>query len=300
MEGRKVKGDILTTASQIASERAAPSLAHSARTSQSEQARFQNGINDLTRLANQSGVESGYARLFRTINDGLAQSGPLVRSLSQGFDELTKKVRLLYLVPQSFQRMLQGKDSFITDLIGSDNAQSIRDSLDNIRMAWEALKKSMSDTNWASYLKTTVNEIKTILGEVARVSAAAAGADRYQKYLQENGTSESVASLRAAGKFLATGRNDTNDIPEYLRQQQLQYPLSTDDKFAYGNQFNDPISLMKPGNSTVTNTINVGDINITSNATNPQDFGVEVQNKVKDVLQNVMGDTRLNYPSIGR
>lgn len=301
MKKGQVTGSILNPAAQIASQRAAPSLAHSARTSQSEQARFQNEINRLTMVANQSGVESGYARLFKTMNDALAESGPLVRSLSQGFDELTKKVRLLYLIPQSFQRMMQGRDSFITDLIGKDSADQLVKSINDITAAWQMLKKAMSDTGWTEYLKSTVNEIKMILGEVARVSAAAAGADRYQKYLQENGTSESVAGIRAAGKFLATGRSETNDIPEYLRQQQLKYPLSTDDKFAYGNQFNDPISLMKPaGSSNTTNTINVGDINITTTATNPKDFGVEVQNKVEDVLMNVMGNTRLNYPSVGR
>lgn len=126
MKKRLVKGDILNTAATIASERAAPSLAMSARTSQSEQARFQNTTNDLVRLANQSGVEEGYARLFKTLNDGLQESGPLVRALSQGFDTLTEKVRVMLLIPQSFQRLLQGRDSFIADFIGLDRAEEVR------------------------------------------------------------------------------------------------------------------------------------------------------------------------------
>lgn len=126
MKKKQVKGDILNTAAQIASERAAPSLAMSARTSQSEQARFENTANDLIRLANQSGVEEGYARLFRTLNDGLQESGPLVKALSEGFNTLTERVRVLMLIPQSFQRLLQGRDSFITDMIGLDKAEEVR------------------------------------------------------------------------------------------------------------------------------------------------------------------------------
>lgn len=126
MKKRLVKGDILNTAAAIASERAAPSLAMSARTSQSEQARFENTTNDLIRLANQSGVEEGYARLFRTLNDGLQESGPLVKALSEGFNTLTERVRVLMLIPQSFQRLLQGRDSFITDMIGLDKAEEVR------------------------------------------------------------------------------------------------------------------------------------------------------------------------------
>lgn len=160
MKKRLVRGDILNTAATIASERAAPSLAISARTSQSEQARFQNTTNDLVRLANQSGVEDGYARLFKTLNDGLQESGPLVRALSQGFDALTEKVRVMLLIPQSFQRLLQGRDSFIADFIGLDRAEEVRKLFGDL----EVFGKNFSE------LTTTIgNGWKLIFGQMKEI-----------------------------------------------------------------------------------------------------------------------------------
>ncbi len=347
MKKRLVKGDILNTAANIASERAAPSLAMSARTSQSEQARFQNTVNDLVRLANQNGVESGYARLFKTFNDGLGESGNLVKNLSQGFDELTKKVRLLYLIPQSFTRMLEGRDSFITDLIGGENAETIRTSIKIITDSWNDLKKSFGETGWTDYLKTTLAELQGILNNIARFSAALAGASRYKQYLMENGTSEAVATVQAAGKFAATNREDTADLEKYNAEQQRKYPLRSELDAKYRKQddasqvngdvpvaptlppiptfdpidaqgrvngaiqrYTDPTLVQNQMQRDVTanttnnndNRVNVtlGDITIQTQATDSaaiaSDFGQHVQN----MMNNILSDTRIQYPSNGR
>lgn len=347
MEGRKVKGDILPIAAQIASERAAPSLAMSARTSQAEQARYQNTINDLVRLANQSGVESGYARIFKTLNDGLEQAGPLVRSLSQGFDELSKQFRVLMLVPQSFQRMLQGRDSFITDLIGKDNAEQIRQSIDSIKTSWEELKKSFGQTSWGDYLKSTLKEVQMILAEFARISAASAGATRYKQYLIEQGENQSVAEIKAAGKFLATGRSETDNIPAYQEEQQRKYPLRSEldakyraqdqksqvngdvpvvpgmpnipsfdpidpqgrvngmiqrtiDAVAAQNQVQQDVERNTTNNNDNRVNVTLGDITIQTSATDSQGIANDFGQHVRDLMSNILSDTRIQYPSIGR
>lgn len=347
MKKRLVKGDILNTAATIASERAAPSLAMSSRTSQSEQARYQNTINDLVRLANQSGVESGYARIFKTLNDGLEQAGPLVRSLSQGFDELSKQFRVLMLIPQSFQRMLQGRDSFITDLIGKDNAEQIRQSIDSIKTSWEELKKSFGETSWGDYLKSTLKEVQMILGEFARISAAAAGAKRYEKYLIENGTSPAVAEIQAAGKFLGTSRKDTDDIPAYEKEQQAKYPFRSEldlkylpqdqksqvngdvpiapvipnipvfdpidpqgrvngriqrstDAVAAQNQVQQDVERNTTNNNDNRVNVTLGDITIQTSATDAQGIANDFGQHVRDLMSNILSDTRIQYPSIGR
>ena len=326
MKKRKVRGDILDVAAQIASERAAPSLAMSARTSQSEQARYENTVNDLVRLANQSGVESGYARIFKTLNDGLEQAGPLVRSLSQGFDELSKQFRVLMLIPQSFQRMLQGRDSFITDLIGKDNAEQIRQSIDSIKTSWEELKKSFGETSWGDYLKSTLKEVQMILAEFARISAASAGATRYKQYLIEQGENQSVAEIKAAGKFLATGRSDTDNIPSYQAEQARLYPLRSelDAKYKAQDQASmvngdvpivpirttDPVTTQTQMQTDVQrnttnnndNRVNVtlGDITIQTSATDAQGIANDFGQHVRDLMGNILSETRIQYPSIGR
>jgi len=317
MKGRLVKGDILNTAAQIASERAAPSLAMSARTSQSEQARFQNQNNDLIRLANQSGVESGYARLFKTMNDSLAESGPLVRNLSQGFDELTKKVRLLYLIPQSFQRMLQGKDSYIADLIGPDKAQSIRDSVDNISKSFRELQQVMGETNWADYLKTTLHEVDLLLKSISWTLEHTKGLLQFVS----NSSFSNVAS--SYGEIWNDPRTSTLRKLNYSLQAPFIDATYTKPEdwssnatpgdgrglingdVPYDPNNYDPVDSMGRMNGTIqrgnsTTTVNVGDITIQTQATDAQGIASDLQQQVRQALNIDYSDTRLNYPSVGR
>lgn len=113
MKKAQVKGDILTYAGTVASKRAEPGLTAAQQASQAEQARFQNSYTDLARIASDSGVESGFARLFRTLNAGLSESGPLVERLAQGFDTATKYASYALLSFQSIQRFFEGKDSYL-------------------------------------------------------------------------------------------------------------------------------------------------------------------------------------------
>lgn len=113
MKKGEVRGDILTYAGTVASKRAEPGLTAAQQASQAEQARFQNSYTDLARIASDSGVESGFARLFRTLNAGLSESGPLVERLAQGFDTATKYASYALLSFQSIQRFFEGKDSYL-------------------------------------------------------------------------------------------------------------------------------------------------------------------------------------------
>lgn len=111
----KVKGDILPLAGQIASDRAAPNLDKASHASQAEQARYRNSVADLAKIASDNGVEEGFARLFRVLNDGLEHSGPLVKSLAQDFNTVTKYVKLVVDSFSDLQNMFAGKDSFFGD-----------------------------------------------------------------------------------------------------------------------------------------------------------------------------------------
>lgn len=347
MKKGQVRGNILNPAAQIASERAAPTLAHSSRTSQSEQARYENNINRLVSIANQSGVESGYARLFRTLNNGLENADDLVTRLSSGFDEVTKKLRVLTLLPTDFKNALEGKSSFIADLIGKDSVDSINSSLKSIKDSWEELKKSFGETSWGDYLKSTLKEVQMILGEFARIAAASAGAKRYEKYLIENGTSPAVAQIQAAGKFLGTSRKDTDDIPAYEKEQQAKYPFRSEldlkylpqdqksqvngdvpisptipnipvfdpidpqgrvngiiqrntDAVAAQNQVQQDVERNTTNNNDNRVNVTLGDITIQTSATDAQGIANDFGQHVRDLMGNILSETRIQYPSIGR
>lgn len=186
MKKGKVKGDILTFAGDLASQKAAPGLSAASTASQAEQARYQNQVNDLAVVASNSGIESGFARLFRALNDGLKESGPMVEGLARGFDNVSKYVSFALLSAQSFQRMLDGRDSFLGNkffptpeergevlqfLNAYKGAMSEIGQLGkNIYNGWaDLLKLFNSDAfvnlkNWANTVSNTVGTINKLAG----------------------------------------------------------------------------------------------------------------------------------------
>lgn len=54
------------------------------------------------------------------------------------------------------------------------------------------------------------------------------------------------------------------------------------------------------GNVNQTTTITIGDLNIQSPATNAQDFGLDLQNQLKPLLENAWSEAQLNYSKTAR
>lgn len=117
MEKRQVRGNILIDAAQVASDRAQPSLANASRASQAEQQRLQNRISDSAILASNNGVESGFARLFRSLNAAIKEAQPGVESFARSFDKASQYVSSVLLSVQSLQRFFQGRDSMLGELL---------------------------------------------------------------------------------------------------------------------------------------------------------------------------------------
>lgn len=167
MKKGKVTSDILTYAGAAASQRAnaGGALASASQASQAEQARYQNSVNDMAVLASNSGVEEGFARIFRTLNAGLSESGSLVRTLAEGFNDATKWADDLLLFPQSFIRALEGKDSLVADWLGVDkSSQLVKD--------WQNIKQIFTDISSIKFdflptLESTAKEIASIMNAIA-------------------------------------------------------------------------------------------------------------------------------------
>ncbi len=197
MKDGKVKSSILTFAGARASEQAnkGGALGTASQASQAEQARYQNSVNDLAVLASGSGVEEGFARIFRTLNAGLSESGDLVRVLSEGFNEATKYADDLLLWPQSFVRALEGKDSLIGDWLGVDKTGQLVKDWQDIKILWDqimAIKPSDTFGNFLPTIEATTREIAGIMGLVADFKNwndnASASADIVQMDIANRGT----------------------------------------------------------------------------------------------------------------
>lgn len=167
MKKGKVTSDILTYAGAAASQRAnqGGALGLASQASQAEQARYQNSMNDMAVLASGSGVEEGFARIFRTLNAGLSESGDLVRRLSEGFNEATKWADDLLLFPQSFMRALEGKDSLVADWLGADKTKQLQSDWNNIKQIFTDISSIKFD--FLPTLEATAKEIASIMGAIA-------------------------------------------------------------------------------------------------------------------------------------
>lgn len=165
----EVKSDILTVAAQLASQQAQPGIEAASRASQAEQARLQNVTSNLSILASNSGVEEGFARIFRTLNQGLSESGPLVERLANGFNEATKLADDLLLFPQSFIRALEGRDSLVADWLGADATAQLRNDWNSIKESIQAISNIGAPT-WLPTLQSIsqdiANQFKLISGIV--------------------------------------------------------------------------------------------------------------------------------------
>jgi hypothetical protein len=167
MKKGKVTSSILTYAGTEASTQAnaGGALTRAMTASQAEQNRYQNATNDLAVIASNNGVEEGFARIFRTLNAGLEESGDLVKKLSEGFNEATKWADDLLLFPQSFIRALEGKDSVVADWLGVDKTEQLRKD-------WTDIKQIFTDIGSIKFdflptLEATAREIASIMNAIA-------------------------------------------------------------------------------------------------------------------------------------
>lgn len=316
-----VKGNILTFAGDLASEQAAPGLDAAKKASQAEQARYQNTVNNLATVASASGVESGFARLFRALNDGLKESGPMVESLAKGFDNVSKYVSFTLLSVQSLQRAFSGRDSYLGDKFFPTeedrnkafeflNAykgamQEIEQLGKNIYNGWAMLLK-LFDTDAFVNLKNWANTVSNAAGAANKLSkgdtsgaaeSAKAAAFGYLNYI----TTPAQAVLNTAG---VPATNILNKIrPEFDPAAFDTQQRSRQDE-ALANRrrdnFNGPLGIfpmekagMPDSSSTAPSplapkadvTLKM-DVKIT--AANPEDFKTQFESSLADIVHQTL------------
>jgi len=96
--GKVKAADILPIVSQIMSERAAPKIGVLRNTSMAQQARMGNAFQDWINVFSKSGGEEGFARFFSSVTTAIEKLTPVVKSLSEAFNWLTKQLEAPLLV----------------------------------------------------------------------------------------------------------------------------------------------------------------------------------------------------------
>ena len=321
MEKRQVKGDILLYAGNRASEMAQPGLTAAQKASQAEQARFQNAYNELARVASESGVESGFSRLFRAMADGAREAAPLVKSLAGGFDEVTKYVSAAMLSFQSIQRFFQGRDSFLGDKLFPDDEirnkaflwleqtkrafTEVNTLLGNSYKGWQQLLGLLESSSVLDRLMTAMSTIANgaealnalVEGDYGKASQIAGEVGkRYVNTVTTPGravvneTFEGVTDVvnKVTGSDFQAPRvpafSTTKTTGEWIAEQKAQRQLAAADANKAGYPGTTGIFPLSSGGS-VTATFNIYD------ATNPEEVGQVVNRHLNDLFNS----TKLEY-----
>lgn len=274
-----VTSDILTYAGRTASADAAPSLPAAQTASQAEQQRYQNQITDLAVVASNSGVEEGFARIFRTLNAGLSESNGLVRTLSEQFNEATKFADDLLLFPQSFIRALEGKDSLVADFLGVDKTAQLIKDWKEIRDLWNqitAIQPSDLFGNFLPTIEATSRELAAILNTIANLKNIVSGnlptelsnrsdTEKANLFGLEYTSPVAIASDFFNNSLVSLGRNrDRNTALNDENNAFYQNPTDYDDNLK--NMLEDLANQQKsqPLTTSVSLTISVDPITLAS------------------------------------
>lgn len=228
MENRQVKGDILIEASQVAALKAAPGLSAAQKASQAEQQRFQNQISNTAITASQGGVESGFARLFRSMATALKESQPLVESFAKGFDKTSQYASSLLLSIQSVQRFFQGRDSFLGDMLLPDEESQQKAFLfmENLKNFMSEMDKLTSNiyNGWSQLLgmldsSSVLEKFNTSLSIMANAAAT------FNK-LAEGDISGAVDAAKSVGQNYANTVTSVGRTGANLLLKGAQYGLA--------------------------------------------------------------------------
>jgi len=308
MKKGEVHGNILTYAADIASAKAQPGLEKASQASQAEQARYQNAVTDMAIVASNSGVEEGFARIFRTLTAGLSESNGLVTTLAEGFNEATKWADDLLLFPQSFARALEGKDSLVADWLGVDKTSQLVKDWQDIKTLWDQMSALNPSNLFGQFLPTieaTTRELAMILNQLAQFQqwktnlTASPSQDTDVSFWQRPITS----TYQTLGRFFGgvgdavdrskdRGRAVYDDPNAFFYQNPALYDENQKnmamDQAAAGNDY------QLNGSGSVTNQFDIS-INI-----DPATMGnIDVQSQAEDLMNRFkieLSNASVNFP----
>lgn len=139
--GNVNSAEVLPIVSRIMAERAQPKLGVMKKSSIAEQARAQNQAADWVASFGASGGEQGFARMWKSLATALKEAAPLAERLGKAFNEFSKYVSFVTLLPQSIQRAFEGRDSWFADFIGKERMDILKSWWDNQKGVYEEVKK---------------------------------------------------------------------------------------------------------------------------------------------------------------
>lgn len=130
MQNGQVKtADILPLVAKLMDELSKGGIEKARMSSSAQQMRAENAISGrggLLQTFSESGGETGFARLWSSFAVAMKEAKPTVESLAKAFNEISKYTSFAMLLPQSFKRAFEGRDSWVADALGEQNTATAK------------------------------------------------------------------------------------------------------------------------------------------------------------------------------
>lgn len=221
MKKGKVTSDILTFAGAQASIQAnkGGALVLASKASQAEQGRFQSALADMSIVASGAGLESGFARVWKSLTNSMNESKPIVEGLAKAFDTISKYFEFVILIPQSIQRAFEGRDSWFADIIGPEGMKFATELKDTMLGLAVELKKTFGIVieGWNQIFKEFGPGFLAAIrnfGEILRLSLK-----MLNSYV--TGDTDSATNAAAAIRGVLSGES-----PENIKKLEMGQPLT--------------------------------------------------------------------------
>lgn len=171
MERGEVRtADVLPIVTQLMNELSKGGIEQARNSSVAQQARAQNAIfgrGGLLQRFSEGGGEKGFARMWGALAIAMKESAPIVDSLTRGFENFSRRMSSMMLLPQSIMRAFQGRDSWFGDAVGSETVDKLKSFIEGIGEVFGELKKLTNTVfeGWGMLVPTIVsfaNKVKDV------------------------------------------------------------------------------------------------------------------------------------------
>lgn len=128
-DGNVKTADVLPLVTKLMNDLSAGGIEKARNSSTAQQARAENAISGrggLLQTFSEGGGEEGFSRMWGSFATAMKESKPAVESLTRGFNEISKYTSFAMLLPQSFKRAFEGRDSWVADALGEQNTATAK------------------------------------------------------------------------------------------------------------------------------------------------------------------------------
>ena len=128
-KGEVKTSDVLPLVTKLMNDLSSGGIEKARMSSSAQQARAENAISGrggLLQTFSENGGEEGFSRMWGAFAVAMRESKPAVESLSRAFNEISKYTSFAMLLPQSFRRAFDGRDSWVADALGEQNTATAK------------------------------------------------------------------------------------------------------------------------------------------------------------------------------